>query len=179
MRNHAHAPAPTLVARRPRALEPGLVALALLMAPALASAEVTIDDPAAGARVEATFTVSVTYSEIEVCTGTCYMITPSSVALSVDGSDIASCNTTSECSGGAASFEVTLEPGPHTLVARSFGDLSGESSTEVMVEVMAEEDDDAGGCTCRSDRGSSGSSWMALGLLALGVVRASRRRRDG
>lgn len=160
---------------------PALVALALIVAPASAAAEVVITEPAAGATVEATFTVSLTYGQLEVCTPSCYMFTPSSVALAVDGVDQRSCNTTSECSGGAATFELTLEPGPHTLVARSFGDLTGESSVEVAIEVMAAEsdDDDAGGCSCRSASESGGGLVGFLGLVGLaGLVALGRRRRS-
>lgn len=130
--------------------------------PARAETPPKILSPLDGAVVTAPFTVEATYGDIAYCdTGGCQDVPAVSVKLYADPDtmlkELGSCMTDTECMGGMASFEVTLDPGTHVLeVIADDGAFSSASSEKITITVeAAATTGDTGGATTGATMGAT------------------------
>jgi MYXO-CTERM domain-containing protein len=141
-----------------------LALVAALGASALASAAVdpVIVSPAEGAVVTPPFTVEVTYGDILYCdTDGCQDVPAESVSLFADPSskviDLGTCSTMTECPGGKASFEVTLEPGPHELRAMADDGFFSAAMSKIVKITVEPAEQTTEGPTSSGDPDPTGS----------------------
>lgn len=124
--------------------------------------------PEAGAVVTSPFTVEATYGDIAYCdTGGCFDVPAVTIKLFVDPdgnlTELASCMTDTECMGGKATFEVTLDPGKHVLEVVAYDGAFSQSLSE-KVEITVE------AAATTGDTGTSGATTGATTDVTSGAT---------
>lgn len=122
--------------------------------------------PAAGAVVTSPFTVEATYGDIAYCdTGGCFDVPAAQIKLYADPDmnllELASCMTDTECMGGKATFEASLEPGKHVLEVIAYDDafsLAISEKIEITVEAAATTGDTGGATTGATTDATTGAT---------------------